>query len=100
MNWYCWFFLTGCLVLCTIVKPVYAATEVVAGRVVSRDGLVLMIEQRDGRTKRVKLNEKTPVVAVPRVSAPLVNRIMNDSKVSIIVKDGKPVVVQMVEVPK
>jgi len=100
MKGYYWLFITVCLVLCTIVKPVYASTEVVAGRVVGRDGLILTIEQRDGRKTRVKLGEKTPVVAVPRLTAPLVDRIKIYSKVSIIMKDGKPVIVQMVEVPK
>lgn len=77
-----------------------AAREVVAGRVVERDGLSLTIEQRNGQTKRVKLREHTPVVAVPHVTAPLIDRIRLDSRVSVILRDGKPVVVQIVEVPK
>jgi len=83
-----------------ISQPVFAATEAVAGRVVERDGLTLTIEQRNGRTKRVKLRKDTPVVAVPQVTAPLVDRIRPDSRVSIILKGDKPVVVQIVEVPK
>jgi len=78
----------------------FAATEAVAGRVVERDGLTLTIEQRDGRKKQVKLRKDTPVVAVPRVTAPLIDRIRPDSRVSIILKNSKPVVVQIVEVPK
>jgi len=87
-------------VICGMTTAAYAAMEVVAGRVTEHDGLKLTIEQHDGRTKRIKLDIKTPVVAVPRVTAPLVDRIRTDSQVSIILKDGKPVVVQIVEVPK
>ncbi len=87
-------------VICGMATAASASMEAIAGRVTEHDGLKLTIEQRDGRTKRVKLDQKTPVVAVPRVTAPLVDRIRTDSQVSIILKDGKPVVVQIVEVPK
>lgn len=87
-------------VICGMATAASAAMEAVIGRVTERDGLKLTIEQRNGRTKQVKLDKKTPVVAVPRVTAPLIDRIRVDSKVSIMLKDGKPVVVQIVEVPK
>jgi len=84
----------------SLCRTAFAATEAIAGRVLESDGLNLTIEQRNGRTKRVKLLKDTPVVAVPQVTAPLVDRIRPDSLVSIILKGNKPVVVQIVEVPK
>lgn len=98
-NW--WFIIAAVLSGSGVLsEPALAAREVVAGYVVERDGLTLTIEQRNGQTKRVKLRENTPVVAVPGLTAPLVDRIRPDSRVSIILRDGKPVVVQIVEVPK
>lgn len=84
----------------TMIVPANAAYENIAGRVIVRNGLELTVEQRDGRTRQVKLPEKVTVVAVPHVTAPLVDRIRVNSLVSIILKDGKPVILQVVEVPK
>lgn len=77
-----------------------AAMEVIAGRVAKRSDYTFTIEQRNGQSRDVRLNHKVPVVAVPNVSATPLDRIKNDTKVSIIMKDGKPVVLQIVEVPK
>ena len=95
-----WLFLAVCMLLSILVRPAYTATEIVAGKVIARGGLHLTIEQRNGYTRNIKLNDTTPVVASPHASAPLVNRIAIDSKVSIIMKDGKPVVVRIHEVLK
>jgi hypothetical protein len=84
----------------SLANFVEASMEVVAGRVSEKDGLKITVEQRNGRYKTVKLTEKTPVVAIKGATAPPIDRIMIQSKVSIIIKDGKPVVVQIIEVPK